>query len=234
MRVLSLIFLLLLGGHGFAADLGLGPKPATASDVTLAGDVTGAGSANVLAHIPALSGSLLTALNASSISSGTLATARQAMTHRILASDCAVHAHTGDTAETVLTTLSVTAATNAVPANSVLVLRTMWTYTNSANNKTLRGRIGAAGAGTGGTSIMGVVNTTTATMQREAVVYVRSTSSQLCFPAAATTNQGTSSTAIITPAIDLTANWEIAITDQNASAAESSQIEAAVLEAWVP
>ncbi len=153
---------------------------------------------------------------------------------RVYLSDCSAHAIATGTAEVVLKTFSITAANVSIPANSVIVVRTLWTFTNSSNAKSLRVRIGAAGAGLTGTQVLNITATTTATTARDVVLYVRSTSSQLSVSTGALTHEASNANAIQTAAIDLTANWEIAITGQPATNGETVQLEAASLEIVVP
>ncbi len=165
---------------------------------------------------------------------GVATTAQLPAVQRLWTSDCSAHAISSGTAEVVLKTFSVTAANVSIAANSVILVRAQWTYTNSGNNKTMRVRIGAAGAGTGGTAMSTMIATTSATSGRDTVIYVRGTSSQLSNTGGLFLHEGLASGAMIAAAIDLTANWEIALTGQPASGGETVQLEAASLELIVP
>lgn len=152
-----------------------------------------------------------------------------------IASDCSAHAVSSGTSETILKTHSITAASIPVAANSLIRIHALWTYTNSANAKTVRVRIGAAGAGTGGTIVFSAAPTTTATIARDVYLFVRSTSSQVCTPLSAATHETAASVAAaVTPAIDLTANWEIAITGTTASSGETITLEASAVTIETP
>lgn len=164
---------------------------------------------------------------------GTLATA-PAWFPMVIGADCSAHAVSTGTAETVLKTFSFAAADIPIVANSIIVVHTIWTITNSANNKTLRARIGAAGAGTAGTAIMGVVQTTSATYARDTEVFVRATNSQMFHVITLTGHEGGNAGVMPTAAIDLTADWEIAITGQTASSGETIQLEAAMVRVLIP
>jgi hypothetical protein len=164
-----------------------------------------------------------------------LATSQIPSVIRLATSDCAAHAVSTGVSETILKTFSFTAASlPTIGAGSIIRVQTLWTCTNSGNNKTLKIRIGAASAGTGGTALRSAVLTTTATLGTDVVLFVRSTSSQLCTVAGLTVHEGGSTSAPISAAIDLTANWEIAITGQTASSGETIQLEGAMVEILIP
>lgn len=207
MRFFHLWLLLLAAVSGWSADLGLGPLILTP------------GAANGAATLDA---------------AGLLTFAQVPTVRRLTASDCGAHAVSTGTSETVLKTFSFTAANlPTISANSNIIVRTLWTYTNSANNKTLRARIGAAGAGTGGSALWAQINTTSATAGRDLVIFVRATNSEVMSPLSAS-HEGTSTVALTTTAIDLTANWEIALTGQTASSGETIQLEATSVEIMTP
>lgn len=74
----------------------------------------------------------------------------------ILAASAVAVAHTGDTVETILATIPIPAG--AMGANGALRINLLVSYTNSANNKIIRGRLG----GIGGTAFISSTLTTTA------------------------------------------------------------------------
>lgn len=155
---------------------------------------------------------------------------------RLAASDASAHSVVTGTAETVLKTFSFTAANLPVIAtNSIIAIHTLWTITGSVNSKTLRVRIGAAAAGTGGTGAMQAITTTAGniTFNRTVYIYCRGASSQI-IPNLSATAEGFTNSAVATAAIDLTANWEICITGQTASSGETIQLEASAVEIQIP
>jgi hypothetical protein len=152
----------------------------------------------------------------------------------LIACDASTHSVTGTLSETVLKTISVTAASYPIAANSVINVRSLWSFTNSANNKNLRIRIGAAGAGTGGTAMVSQGFTTAATYGRDCPIFVRSTSSEIAAAGVGGSNQFSSTAALTTAAIDLTANWEIAATGILGNTGETITLEAISVEVTTP
>lgn len=68
--------------------------------------------------------------------------AHAAQSWRVLAASGAPASHTGDTSETTLAAVAIPAG--AMGPNGALRITSVWTTTNSANNKTLRVRLGGA------------------------------------------------------------------------------------------
>lgn len=146
------------------------------------------------------------------------------MERLVAMSAVAVSVSGGSTSEEVLYTYTGTAGD--IGANGMLLVRTGWSYTNSANNKTCRVKIGASGAGTGGTAMMAVTNTTTATFVRDTLIFnANNQAVQKAAPAANSTGLGASSAAMASATIDTSAAWEIAITGQKASGGETLTLE---------
>lgn len=152
----------------------------------------------------------------------------------VIGADCSAHAVSSGTSETILKTFSFTAADIPIVADSIIVVHTLWTLTNSGNNKTLRIRIGTAGAGTAGTAYLNTVQTTNTIVARDAYIFVRGTSSQVGFAQGNTAHEGVGTGAMITSAVDLTANWEIALTGTTASSGETIQLESAMVRVLIP
>ncbi len=136
-----------------------------------------------------------------------------------------VLSHTGNTNETVLATVAVPA--NSMGANGVLRVRSVWTVTNNANNKTRRIRFGAAGAGTGGTVALGFASASTGSAQHFTQIQNRAaTNSQAGMQTGAGSGGfAEASTGATTLAIDTTAATELAITGQLASGADTITLE---------
>lgn len=145
---------------------------------------------------------------------------------RVLAVSGAQVAHTGNTTETVLATIAVPA--NAMGLNGAVRIWPVWGHTNSANNKTLRVRVG--GTGINGTAFMqGVVTTTVVTSGHLLVANRGATNSQMgSFPTTASFNA--SSVAMPTSSVDTTAAFNIYLTGLLASAGDSVSIEGYLAE----
>ena len=133
-----------------------------------------------------------------------------------------------DTNENILATITVPAG--AMGLNGILRIYTLFTYTNSGNNKTTRVRFG----GIGGTVYGSDVFTTTATFSDMRIIQNRgAANSQVGMKASA--GVFTSSTAaVITSAIDTSAATTVVITAQKASAGETMTLEAYMVELILP
>lgn len=128
--------------------------------------------------------------------------------------------HTGDTSETTLLTISVPA--NALGTTGQLRITTLWEYTNSANNKSLRVKFG-------GTTFTGVTTTTQAASQFITEIANISASTQIGAPANFT-GIGSSTAAVVTAAVDTTTAQNITITAQLANAGESIALRRYLVE----
>lgn len=125
-----------------------------------------------------------------------------------------------DTSEDTLATIAVPA--NALGANGLLRVTALWSYTNSANNKTMRVRFG-------GTSMFSNVVTTTASQQMQAIIAnVNATNVQKCFGGGTSFTASTNS--ISAGAIDTTSSANITITGTKASSGETLTLEGYVVE----
>ena len=142
-------------------------------------------------------------------------------TEYILAASAAASSHTGDTNETTLATITVPAG--AMGANGYVVIESLWTITNSANNKITRAKFG-------GTTMMSATFTTEATYNNLVRVANRNaTNSQV----SSTTTVGSggwgqSTSATNTAAIDTTASVSITLTGQLANTGETITLESYV------
>jgi hypothetical protein len=184
-------------------------------------------------------GANITGLDAGNVSAGTLAVARGgtgAATARaaaaalkvpyVLASSGVQVTHTGDTAEFVLATISIPA--NSMGANGRLRILTHWSYTNSANSKSLRVRWG----GSSGTVCSSQSVTTTAAFGSECFVQNRNaTNSQVC---GMTVSSGLGTGTINTASQDTTGAIDLVITGQLTNSAESVNLEGYCVELIVP
>lgn len=150
----------------------------------------------------------------------------------ILASSGAAVSVGATTSETVLATIAVPA--NAMGANGYLRITTQWTTTNSANNKTVKVRFGASGAGTGGTALGDRTWTTFATYTHTQVIRNRNATNSQLGQDPSLSGVGLTATAHSTAAIDTTAATEIAITGTKANSGETLTLEAYTVELLVP
>ena len=142
-------------------------------------------------------------------------------TEYVLAASAAASSHTGDTNETTLATITVPAA--AMGANGYVVIESLWTVTNSGNNKIVRTKFGA-------TTMMSATFTTEATYNNLVRIANRNaTNSQV----SSTTTVGSggwgqSTSATNTAAIDTTASVSITLTGQLANTGETITLESYV------
>jgi hypothetical protein len=132
--------------------------------------------------------------------------------------------HTGNTSETTLATVSLPA--NVMGANGRLRITSYWTYTNSANNKTLQIRCGTTGNGLTGSIWGSTTQTTTRSMRMQNEICNRnSTSSQVLMNGIGTGGWGTTVNAASTDTRDTTVAQDIVLTAQLASSGESITLE---------
>lgn len=132
---------------------------------------------------------------------------------------------TTGTTETVLATVTIPA--NAVGANGVIRITALWTYTNSANSKTVRVRLG----GLSGTSFGSAVATTTADLQLMYMIRARnSTSSQIGFAANAGASFQTTVTSPATGSVNMAVAQDLVFTGTTALSGETITLESYIVE----
>jgi|GEM_PF-2577904 len=135
---------------------------------------------------------------------------------------------TGTTSETALATISVPA--NVMGTNGILRVTSQWSYTNSANNKTLRTRLG----GLSGTSFWGRVLTTSAGIRvQQEIQNQNSANSQIAFNAGSQSWDITSGAAA-TGSVDTTSTQSLVLTAQLANSAETITLERYLVELIIP
>lgn len=148
---------------------------------------------------------------------------RTLQTDGVLAASAVAVPLTGTTNETVLATIPVLG--RFMKANSRLEIETLWSHTNSANNKLARVRL----VGSADVAFMGLTITTAATTRTNTEISNRnSLTSQIAAPSAGVTSftgYGTSAAAVTTGAVDTAQAFEIRITGQLASAGETLTLE---------
>jgi len=145
---------------------------------------------------------------------------------RIIAHSALAASLTGTTAETALASITIPAG--AMGPNGILRVTTEWSYTNSANNKTLRTRLGS---GLSGTVFDSIVPTTNAFQRRQCDIRNRNAeNAQIGPPAAYIAGFGTSTGAPLTGTVDTSLAQTLALTGQLASAGETITLESYVVE----
>lgn len=145
---------------------------------------------------------------------------------RILGQSGAAVSGAADTAENTLATVSVPAGSMGV--NGVVRVTSLWSYTNSANNKTLR-------VDFGGFDFLSNAATTTVGTQTLTLIRNRNaTNSQVGFTNATFGAIGTTTGTATTCAVDTTAAVSLTLTGQKASAGETLTLESYTVELLRP
>lgn len=122
---------------------------------------------------------------------------------------------------------TVTLPAKAMGANGFVRITTLWTYTNSANNKTIRVRFG----GTSGTIYLSIVATTTAQLHNQTLVHNRNAqNSQVGASNGLASGFGTASSSLTTSAVDTSAATDIVLQAVMASLGETITLEAYSVE----
>lgn len=152
-------------------------------------------------------------------------------THKILRASASSVSAAADTSENTLATIAIPAG--LMGANGILRITTLWSWTNSANNKTIKVYFGASGAGTGGTLYMSTIyTTTTGTRDQRQIANRNSASSQVGsangFMTAA--GWGTTTGAVVTSSVNTGNASEVVLTGQKASAGETITLESYLVE----
>lgn len=141
----------------------------------------------------------------------------------VLAQSSVAVSHTGNTNETALATVTIPAG--AMGPNGRIRVSALWSYPNSANNKTCRIRFN----GISGTTIHSAVNTTS--LHYRAILdggNRNATNSQAWAPV--TLNSGASGGTLVTSAIDTTAAVDLVFAGILASAGETIALESYLVE----
>jgi hypothetical protein len=128
-----------------------------------------------------------------------------------------------DVTEDTLQTVTLPAAS----VGSVIRVTTLWTVTNSANNKTLKVKIGT-------TAFANQVYTTVASVRMVTEIVVRATTSTQVANNTAMTSSGTVSLAAGTGTEVMGAASTLTITGQKALAGETLQLESFFTEVYKP
>lgn len=129
------------------------------------------------------------------------------------------------TAETTLATVAVPA--NSVGANGAIRITTLWSYTNSGNNKTLRIRLG----GIAGTQYCAVVTTASGSVQMQHLIRARNaTNSQIGFSNASPSVYNISYGGSATSALNMTVAQDLVFTGTTALSGETITLESYIVE----
>lgn len=128
------------------------------------------------------------------------------------------------TAEVQLASIDVPA--NLLGANGKIRVTTLWTYTNSVNNKILRVRLG----GSGGSAYLAATVTTTASMQAQTIIANNNATNVQKGFNGNTASFATTSNALVTGAVDTTAATTLYMSGQPASGGEVITLEGYVIE----
>lgn len=142
-------------------------------------------------------------------------------TARVLAQSAVPLVKTGDTVETALATITIPGG--MLGPNGSVRITTLWTHTNSANNKNMRVKFG-------GTQIsVNTVTTTAASRDQRQINNRGSASSQIAFQGG-TGGLGATTGAPVTTAFDTAAPVDITLTAQLALGTETMTLEAYTVE----
>lgn len=151
------------------------------------------------------------------------------MTSRVIMASAVARNLTGTVAETSLQTVKITK--NTMGATGRLRVSTLWTVTNSANNKTLRVRFG----GMSGTIFHAETITTVRTVRITTEFENRDVPNAQVGPPSDIVGFGQSTNNVVTSALDTFANdVDLCLTGQLASSGETITLEAFMIELLMP
>lgn len=144
---------------------------------------------------------------------------------RVLAASAVAATHTGNTSETALASIVIPGG--AMGPNGALRVTTQWSYTNSANAKTKRYRLG----GLGGAALMAVSATTTVSASHQRTIQNRNAENAQVTHGLGWGNAfGMSGNSPVTTTLDTTIDQALVMTVQLATASESISLESWLLE----
>jgi Protein of unknown function (DUF2793) len=146
-------------------------------------------------------------------------------TWRVLARSGVSAGHTGSTSEATLATIAIPAG--AMGPNGLLRVTTVWSFTNSANTKTLRVRLG----GSGGTVYQAPALTTGDSTMIQRVIQNRNSASSQVGPSSTINNSfGAQGGAVTTSTVDTASAQDLVITGQLALGTETLRLESYLVE----
>lgn len=130
-----------------------------------------------------------------------------------------------DTTEDILATITVPA--NSMGANGMLRITTLWSFTNSANLKTMRVRFGGA---SGTQYVLLSFNTALTASYSQILIGNRNATDSQVGPMAGSTSFSTNANSPITSSVDTTAETSIVLSGQKASSGETITLEMYLVE----
>jgi hypothetical protein len=140
---------------------------------------------------------------------------------------------TGTVAETVLATVPL--PSNIIGPNGILRVTSLWGVTNSANNKTLTWRLGAAGNGIAGDIFGQTTQTAVAAMRMQQQFQNRnSTASQVILSGIGTGGWGTTTAGIATATRDTSVALDLVFTGTLANTGETITLHSYTVEVLRP
>lgn len=142
----------------------------------------------------------------------------------VLAASAVQVPHTGDTNETALATITVPGG--AMGANGILRVTTLHSFTNGADDKTLRVRF----SGISGTAYGSWLTTATATLRAQCQINNRNAENSQAGATGGLTGFGPSTGALTTSAVDTTVATTIVITGQLENGANAINLESYLVE----
>lgn len=143
-------------------------------------------------------------------------------TWHVLGRSAVAVSHTGDTNMTTLATVTVPGG--SMGPNGILRITTLWSYTNSSNNKTIRTLFG-------GVAFQSGIRTTTATLRDQRQIANRNAeNAQVGGVTAVAVSFGSSAGAVTTAAIDTTVDQNVEFRCQLADAGETITLEYYLVE----
>lgn len=151
----------------------------------------------------------------------------RASKYRVLGASAVAVSGPADTNENILATITIPAG--AMGLNGILRVYSNWSFTNSANNKIMRVRLG----GIGGTAYFQTTQTTQAWYADFRIISNRGVANSQVGPQnSAQFGSGSGSPA--TSAIDTSAATTLVITGQKASAGDTLTLESYLVELILP
>lgn len=148
--------------------------------------------------------------------------------YRVLASSATAVSHTGDTDETILATIPISAG--LMGTTGILRIDYLWSVTNSVNNKTVRARLG----GIGGTAFLSLANTTVASVRGFRNIQNRGAANSQISEWSGGLGPGSTASVVTTGAIDTSVAQDLVFTAQLASAGETITLERYLVELIIP
>lgn len=133
---------------------------------------------------------------------------------------------TGTTIETVLATIVIPAG--SVGSNGSIRILSLWSYTNSANNKVLKGVVG-------GTAFMSVTSTSTGSLQQETMLRNRGEqNSQVAFSPFFAGGIGVTANAVLSSAVNFSVAQTMTLTGTLSNTSETITLEGYTVEILNP